>query len=148
MCHHVRLQGRSWPGGKLITARECTGHQAVRVVLCISLFVLYILLISIVVVTVCFIFCSVELPLSQPMGFFCLFLSILLPTAAEGGVVEWPHGPLLPAIGSQTTTGKQKKLSTGYFFLEIARTSHLLENKVGLQFLSSDFHSHKVDSKH
>lgn len=41
-----------------------------------------------------------------------------------------------------------KKLSMGYFFLEIAKTSQLPENKVGLQFLSSDFHSHKVDSKH
>lgn len=41
-----------------------------------------------------------------------------------------------------------KKLSTGYFFLEITKTSQLPENKVGLQFLSSDFHSHKVDSKH
>lgn len=33
-------------------------------------------------------------------------------------------------------------------FLGIAKTSQLPENKVGLQFLSSDLHSHKVGSKH
>jgi len=42
---------------ELVTAREWVGHQAVRVALCISLFVLYILLISIVVVTVRFVCC-------------------------------------------------------------------------------------------
>ena len=47
----------SWPGGKAIVAREQTGRQVVRVTLCISLFVLYILLISIVVVTVRFVCC-------------------------------------------------------------------------------------------
>lgn len=43
----------------------------------------------------------------------------------------------------------QKKIVIGvFFFLEIVKTSQLPENKVGLQFLSSDFHFHKVDSRH
>ena len=51
-------------------------------------FVLCILLICIVVVTVPFVCCSVKLPLSQPTS-FCLFLSILLCTPAEGGAAPW-----------------------------------------------------------
>ena len=79
--------------GKAVAARERTGHRVVRAALCILLFVLYILLISIVVVTVHFIFCSVKLPLSRPTS-FCLFLSILLPTPATGGAIERPRGPV------------------------------------------------------
>jgi len=53
-------------------SRACEA-SAVRVALCISLFVLYILLISIVVVTVHFICCSVKLPLSRPTSFAFFF---------------------------------------------------------------------------
>jgi len=73
--------------GKLITAWEHSGYQAVRVALCISLFILYIHLISIIVVTVCFVCCPVKLPLSRPTS-FCLFLSILLPIPVGGGAIE------------------------------------------------------------
>jgi len=52
------------------------------------LFVLCILLISIIVVPVPFVCCSVKLPLSRPTS-FCLFLSILLRTPAEGGAAAW-----------------------------------------------------------
>jgi len=61
-------------GGKSVVALEHAGHQAVRVALCISLFVLYILIISITVIIVPFVCCSVKLPLSQPTS-FCLFVS-------------------------------------------------------------------------
>jgi len=84
-------------GGKSVEAEERAGHRAVRVALGISLFVLYILLTSITVVTVHFICCSVKLSLLQPTS-FCLFLSILLPTPAGGGVVELPRGLLLLAM--------------------------------------------------
>jgi len=50
--------------GKSISAQELLGHQEVRVAPCIPLFVLYILLISVIVVAVCFLCCSVKLPLS------------------------------------------------------------------------------------
>jgi len=76
--------GGAGQGGKLIVAREHVGHWAVRVTLCISLFVLYILLMSIIVITVHFVHCSVKLPLSLPTS-FCLFLSILLPNPAGEG---------------------------------------------------------------
>ena len=45
---------------------------AVRVALCVLLFVLCVLLIRIIVVTVPFVCCSVKLPLSRPTS-FCLF---------------------------------------------------------------------------
>jgi len=59
--------GRSWlgqRGGELITAQEREGPWAVRAALCISLFVVCILRISIVVVTVHLFCCSGKLPLS------------------------------------------------------------------------------------
>jgi len=66
--YHVRScwvpGGGELARGKGVTTQEKAGHWAVRVALCISLFVLYILLISIVVVTVPFVYCSVKLPLS------------------------------------------------------------------------------------
>jgi len=74
-------------GGKAVAAQEHAGHWAVRVALYVSLFVLYIFLISIVVVTVPFVYCSVKLPLS-PSVRFCLFLAILLPTPVGGGAAE------------------------------------------------------------
>jgi len=60
------MLGSRWGAGRGegVMALECVGHQAVRVALCISLFVLYILLISISVVTLPFVCCSVKLPLS------------------------------------------------------------------------------------
>jgi len=50
-------------GWKAVSPRKHVGHRVVRVALCISLFVLCIL-ISIVVVAVCFVCSSVKLPLS------------------------------------------------------------------------------------
>jgi len=47
-----------------MVAREHSGHQVVRVALCILLFVLCILLISVIAVTVRFVCCSIKLPLS------------------------------------------------------------------------------------
>jgi len=46
-----------------MAARERAGHRTVRITLCILLFVLYILLINIVVVTIHFLCCSVKLHL-------------------------------------------------------------------------------------
>ena len=74
---HLRLgraQRRFGPGqsGCVLQALFCW------FVLCIPLFCIF-------VVAVPFVCCSVKLPLSRPTG-FCLFLSILLRTAAGGGV--------------------------------------------------------------
>jgi len=84
--------GASWGQGSLGSGtRELTGHQAVRVAPCILLFVLYILSVGIVV-TVCFLCCSVKLLLSR-LTSFCLFLSILIPTPAGGRgnrAMAWP----------------------------------------------------------
>jgi len=90
--------GGAGQGGKGIAARERVGCGAVRVALCILLFVLYIILIGIIDVTVHLICCSVKLPLSRPVS-FCLFLSILLPTPVGGVATERPRGPLLPTMG-------------------------------------------------
>jgi len=77
------MLGSDWGevvGGKRVTTWEHTGHWAVRVALCISWFVLYILLISsIVVVTVRFICCSIKLPLYQPISFFAFFFPFSSP---------------------------------------------------------------------
>jgi len=59
-----------------------------RAALWVVRFVLFFLLICIIVVPVPFVCCSVKLPLSRPTS-FCLFLSILLCTPAEGGVATW-----------------------------------------------------------
>jgi len=64
--------------------RQRFGRAALQVVR----FVLCFLLICIVVVTVPFVCCSVELPLSQPTS-FCLFLSILLRTPVGRGTAMW-----------------------------------------------------------
>ena len=67
-------QGRGGSGvRKFIMARGNDGHWAVRVALCIPLFVLCILLISIIVVTVRFLCCSDKLPLSRFISFGCFF---------------------------------------------------------------------------
>jgi len=75
--------------GEAIAPRESAGK--VRVVLSISLFVLYILFISIVVVTVPFVCCSVKLPLSRPTSF--LPVSFHSPPHPHGGrdgrATEW-----------------------------------------------------------
>jgi len=70
---------RELAGEKLIVAQEHAGHWAVRVALCILLFAFYILRISITVVTVCFICCSVKLPLPQLTIFFAFFFSFSSP---------------------------------------------------------------------
>jgi len=75
-------------GGDGLAARECAALvlSEREGLLCES--VSYFLLICIVVVTVPSVCCSVKLPLSLPAS-FCLFLSILLPTAAGGGAAVW-----------------------------------------------------------
>ena len=62
-------------GGKVIMAREPAGHQAVTAALCILLFVLYVLLISIVVVSVCVVFFLLNCPYpdSPVLPIFFLF---------------------------------------------------------------------------
>jgi len=79
-------------GGKAVAAWECAGHWAVRAALCILLFVLYILLISIIVVTIGFVCCSVKLSLSWPVSF--LPFSYHSPPHPSGGrgerVTTWP----------------------------------------------------------
>jgi len=69
MTRHARF----WVGelareAQSVVAWERVGHRAVRVALCISLFVLYILLI--VFVNVHFVCCSVKLLLSRTHKFF------------------------------------------------------------------------------
>ena len=91
-------QGGPTPGGRLVVAQEHMEHRAPRVALCISHFVWYILFVSIIVVTVCFICCSVKLPLPWPTS-FCLFLSILLHSPVGEGMIERPCGALSPATG-------------------------------------------------
>jgi len=81
------LGGGAGRGGSGVGAQECVGHRAVGVALGILQFILCILLFSTVVLTVCFVCCSVKLPLSRPTS-FCLFLSVLLPTPAGGGAIE------------------------------------------------------------
>ena len=66
------LSGGKLVGGKMVMAQEHTGRRAVRVALCILLFVLHILLVRIIVITVRFLYCSVKLPLSRPTSFVCL----------------------------------------------------------------------------
>ena len=95
MCRHAG----SWLGGAGQGEGSLgLGHRAVRVALWISLFVLYILYTSIIVVTVCFVCCSVELPLSHEfLPVFFLFSSP--PQQGRGDrVTAWPfagHGPKL-----------------------------------------------------
>jgi len=68
------------------------GDRVVRVALCILLFVLNILLISIAVVTVCFICSSVKLPLSSPTSLLLFpFHSPPHPSRGRGDrVTTWP----------------------------------------------------------
>jgi len=77
--------------GEVITAPECSGHWAVGVALCVSLFVLSVLLVSIVI-TVGFIYCGVKLSLSQPMRFLPFsFHSPPHPSGGRGGrAATWP----------------------------------------------------------
>ena len=107
MCLHAGFQWGSWLG-KTVAAWECAGHHVVRVALSVLLFVLYILLICIVVVTVHFICCSVKLPLSRPTIFlpFC-FSSPPCPSGGRGGrATAWPFF----ADHGQTTTNFFSKL--------------------------------------
>jgi len=66
MCHHTGFWGGELAGGKGVTAQDHAGHQAVSVALCMSLFVLYILLISIAVVTLHFLCVLLEGPYPNP----------------------------------------------------------------------------------
>ena len=77
------LSGGSWPGrGQLHLGCTLGIGQWERVPLCIPLF-LYILLFSIGV-TVCFLRCSVKLPLSWPMSFAFFFPFCSAPQQGEG----------------------------------------------------------------
>jgi len=60
-------------GGKLNTARECAGHWVVRVAPCITLLILYIILLNTIVVTVHFLCCSFKLSLSWHTTFAFFF---------------------------------------------------------------------------
>jgi len=77
--------GGSWLGVKFVMAGECMGHRAVRVALCISLFVLYILLTNIVVLTVHFIWCFLlNCPHPDPKVFAFFFPFSSPPQQGEG----------------------------------------------------------------
>ena len=92
------------PGGKAVAAQKHVGHWAVRVAICISLLVLYIFVISIVVVTVLFICCSVKLHSFRPMSFpvFLPFLSH--PSRGRGDrATAWPF---VASHGQTKTPGK------------------------------------------
>jgi len=94
----------SWPGDKAVAAWKCAGHRVLRVALCISLFVLCILIISIVVVAVHFVCCSDRLPLSRSTSF--LPVSFHSPPHPSGGrgnrATVWPfvagHGQTKTAL--------------------------------------------------
>jgi len=60
-------------GGKLVAAQELKGHRAVRVALCILLFVLCILLLSIIVVTVSLLVVLLNCPYPDPQVFIFYF---------------------------------------------------------------------------
>ena len=75
-------------GGNSLAAQERAAPVLFGRVGPLCEFVSYFLLICIVVVAVPFVCCSVNLPLSRPTS-FCLFLSILLRTAAGGGAAAW-----------------------------------------------------------
>jgi len=81
MCRHSGFRWGELGGGKAVAGDSCS--------LCSAVLCCVFSLICIVVVAVPFVCCSVELPLSRLTG-FCLFLSILLRTPAEGGVAMWP----------------------------------------------------------
>jgi len=75
----------SWPERKLIVDRERTGHRTVRVALSMSLFFFFFtFFLSVLLLLFNSVFCSALTPTHE----FCLFLSILLPTPAGGGVIE------------------------------------------------------------
>jgi len=84
--------------------RSCPGER----VCCASMCRIF-LLICIVVVTVPSVRCSVKLPLSRPTS-FCLFLSILLRTAAGGGTAAWRFCCRLQSKPEQTVSSAIQKL--------------------------------------
>ena len=104
------------PAGELIRTEVNRAWGAVRVALCIHCFILYILLISIVVVTVFILCCSVKLPLSIPTIFLPFsFHSSPHPSRRRGSrETAWPiiagHGQsatlnLVPKRGAGITAG-------------------------------------------
>jgi len=120
MCSHAEFWVGELARGKLIVAQEHAGHWAVRVALCISLFVLYTLLISTTVVTVHFACCSAKPPLSRSTS-FCLFLCIFLPTPLGGGAIEQPCGPFLPATAKLQQSQSQTEVASYFWDIEDTR---------------------------
>ena len=97
LCLHVGFRvGELANGGIQLQLEIAWDIERWELLCAFSLFVLYILLISIVVVTIHFVCCCVKLPLSW-LTSPCLFLSILLLIPRQGGAIEWPLGPLLLA---------------------------------------------------
>ena len=84
------MLGSRWGGAEQreLTQEHAAAVRSGRAALWVVRIVLCILLICIIIVTVPFVCCSVKLPLSRPTC-FCLFLSILLCTAAGGGAATW-----------------------------------------------------------
>jgi len=81
----VLMRGAGWWDlSRGLGARGAGPVRSGKAALWVVLFVLCFVLICIVVVSVPFVCCSVKLPLSRPTG-FCLFISILLRTAAGEG---------------------------------------------------------------
>jgi len=92
ICHHTGCWWGKLAGGKAVAAQKRTGHRAVRVALCIPLFVLYILLIRIVVVTVYFVCCSVTALILTHQFLPFSFHSPPHPRGGRGGrVTAWPY---------------------------------------------------------
>jgi len=84
----VPVGGELGRGNSLAAQEHAALVRSVRMALWVVRFVLCFCLICIVVVPVPFVYCSVKLPLSRPTS-LCLFLSILLRTAAGGGAATW-----------------------------------------------------------
>ena len=104
---HARFWVRELARGRWIMAEECAGHQAVRESCSVYLLVLGILLISFIVVTICFLWCSVKLPLSWcsvklPLSRPRILHRVLRRTPSHspphpsGGRGQQPRGYLLP----------------------------------------------------
>ena len=79
-CQHARFLVEDLAGRRLTGAWECASHQLVRE----SCSVLFPVLISIVVITVLSLCCSVTLPLSRPTSFTFFFRFSSPPQQGEG----------------------------------------------------------------
>ena len=108
-CHAGFCLGENGAAGSPLRPWKHARQWAVKLVLCILLFVLCVLLISIVVVTFPFVCCSVTLPLSRPASFLPVSFYCLPHSSRAGRWVEQLHGPLLPAtakLEDACTTGQ------------------------------------------